>query len=389
MTSPRLIASAIVVSGLWLAPHARADDRSRPDAPPTDDEPAHVVVRPPGETPPAPPVPDVTPSGKREPTGTFSIGAGYNSDEGFLARADIAQPRLFGTGHGLSMSALISALRQDFVIAYNTPTFGDGWDLRAELYTRRRVRDAFARDSVGGTLTLGKQLDRNTRAYLRYRAEHVTITPEGQFNTSDIARRLTGSLGDGFVSALGAGIAWDTRDVPMLATRGSRLELYAEAANRDLGSDYQFLKVSAAGDHARPLGPFTLRLAGRATYITSRDPGGVPLSERLFHDGHADIRGYRLGSFDDRGANFEALGRVELELPVWKRAGLSIAGFFDAGMRTNEDAAWGPIGSTLHRSVGMSVIWRSPIGPLRLDVAFPLDGADRDRKVIFGIGFPF
>lgn len=378
MTSLRLIAPAIVASGLWLAPSlARADDRSRPDAAPSIDEPAHVVVRPPGETPVPPPV--------REPTGTFTIGAGYDSDEGFLARAEVAQPRLFGTGHGLSLSALISAIRQDFVLAYNTPTFGGGWDVRAELYTKLRRYDGFGRESAGGTVTLGKQLDRHTRAYLRYRGEHVTITPEGQLDIERTARRFTGELGNGFVSALGAGIAWDTRDSRVLATRGSRLELYAEAADRDLGSDHQFLKVAAAADHARPLGPFTLRLAGRATYVTT----GAPLSERLFHDGHADIRDYRLGSLDDRGANFEALGRVELELPVWKRAGLSIAGFFDAGVRRNDDIAWGPIGSTLHRSLGMSVIWRSPVGPLRLDVAFPLDGADRDRRVLFGIGFPF
>jgi outer membrane protein assembly factor BamA len=113
---------------------------------------------------------------------------------------------------------------------------------------------------------------------------------------------------------------------------------------------------------------------------------GVPLSERLQHDGHAEVRGYGLDSIPALGSNLEALGRVEVELPIWKKAGLSIAGWADVGYRDNMDPMYGAVDQPLvQRSVGLSVIWRSPIGPLRFDVAFPLDG-DRDRQYLFGLG---
>jgi outer membrane protein assembly factor BamA len=41
------------------------------------------------------------------------------------------------------------------------------------------------------------------------------------------------------------------------------------------------------------------------------------------------------------------------------------------------------------RAVGAGIIWRSPIGPLRFDWAFPLDGKDRDRVFVFNVGAGF
>jgi outer membrane protein assembly factor BamA len=42
----------------------------------------------------------------------------------------------------------------------------------------------------------------------------------------------------------------------------------------------------------------------------------------------------------------------------------------------------------LQRSVGVSIIWRSPIGPLRFDWALPLDGERRGAQFLFGLGAP-
>jgi outer membrane protein insertion porin family len=145
--------------------------------------------------------------------------------------------------------------------------------------------------------------------------------------------------------------------------------------------------VTARAEHAQPLGPFTARLSAHGSYVRSLEAGGVPLSERLQYDGHADVAGYGLGSF--RSADLEAGGRAELELPIWRRAGISIAGFAEAGLRHNADPTWGPTGTTLARSVGASIIWRSPIGPLRFDWAIPLDGEDRRPVFLFNLGSSF
>ena len=117
--------------------------------------------------------------------------------------------------------------------------------------------------------------------------------------------------------------------------------------------DYNFERVGGALDHARELGPFTLRMHGHAAYVRGLEGARVPLGERLMHDGHGDVRGYALDAMSPAGDNFEAIGRIELEMPVWKRAGLSLAGWADAGLRHDTDEMYGPTDSPLlRRSAG-------------------------------------
>lgn len=54
----------------------------------------------------------------------------------------------------------------------------------------------------------------------------------------------------------------------------------------------------------------------------------------------------------------------------------------------SDDMQWGPVGGAWHRAVGLSLIWRSPRGPLRFDGALPLDGAERGvGQFMSGSGF--
>lgn len=325
---------------------------------------------------------------ERPPTGRFEIGAGFSSEENFIAHAGIAQDDLFGTGQKLALTADLSMLRQSFQIVHEVPDLlGSGLDLRSELYSRRRVYDGFARESSGGALTLGHQLSPATRIYARYRFEHVAMDMSGGY--LDQAARTTwgGRLGDGAHAALGAGIEYSTLDAPFLPTRGTRLELFAERSDPAIGSHFKMLKVAARAEHAQPLGPFTARLSAHGAYVRSLEAGGVPLSERLQYDGYAELPGYALGSF--RSADLEAGGRAELELPLFRSLGISVAGFAEAGLRYNADPAWGPTGTTLARAVGASILWRSPIGPLRFDWAIPLDREERSPVFMFSMGSSF
>ena len=58
---------------------------------------------------------------------------------------------------------------------------------------------------------------------------------------------------------------------------------------------------------------------------------------------------------------------------------MSVEGFYDIGGVFDRSGA-GQIG----RSTGFGVLWRSPLGPLRLDLAFPLTGGD--PRFVFGLG---
>jgi outer membrane protein insertion porin family len=335
----------------------------------------------------------------RKPTGTFVIGAGMSADDGFIAHAEVVQPDLFRTGQRLAMSADVSAIRQKFELAYRVPELLPNIDLDTTLFSTRRDFGDFTREGAGGQAMLSYKLDKSTRIYGRYRLEAVqtALNPVDAMAKQRDPRFDAIELGNGNVATLGAGLVHDTLDERYLPRKGLRLELFTERADRRWGSDYNFERTGGSLDLARGVGPFTLRLHGHAAYIRSRDVMGVPLSERLQHDGHAEVRGFALGSLPALGSNVEAVGRVELELPIWRKAGLSIAGWADAGIRHNTDAMYGATDSpargdlvgaayNAQKSVGLSLIWRSPIGPLRFDVAFPIGGRDQDRQYLFGLG---
>lgn len=343
-----------------------------------DPEPAPAATEPPGEVQPRPL--ELMP--KRPPTGTFELGAGYATDDGLLVTARVAQPRLFGTDKGLALAAVLTERRQDVTARYDDPTLlGTSLRLRGELYNRTWLHPGFRRQAAGGDVSLARRIAPHLDAYAGYRLERVEVTPDTA--TSLYRGGVPGELPwhGGLIGAVRAGVVYSTVDERLYPRRGTTVGAEVEVADRALGSDLGYLRTDAWLGHHRALGPFTLHLAGRVRSITD-----VPLSERLHFDGSADVRGYAPGAIGPHdpvtglptGGNLAWTARGELELPLGT-SGLSIAGFVDAGGLAAE---WG---TGTGASAGFGVIWRSPIGPLRVDVAFPLDGDGRPRWVL-GLG---
>ena len=342
---------------------------------------AEPEERPPGEVPPAklPLIP------KREPTGSFEVGAGYSTDDSFRFRARVAQSSLFGTGKQLSLTATLDKRREDFVIAYVDPALlGTQLRLHADLFARSWEHPGFTREGVGAQLALARRIAPGLDVFAGYRVEAIEVEP----NDITIARGIAGEplWRGGTVSALRAGIKYSNLEYPEYPRRGTTAGASIEIADQSLGSDLAYTRTDAWLSHHRPLGPFTLHLAGRMRTITD-----VPLSERLHFDGSSDIRGYAPGAVGPKdpvsglptGGNLSWTARAELEAPLVPAADLSLAGFVDAGGLHGRDGGEDAL------STGLGLIWRSPIGPLRFDVAFPLGGEDRGPRYIFGIGGMF
>lgn len=322
----------------------------------------------------------------RPPTGTFQLGAGFSSQDGFIAQARIAQPRLFQTGHSLSLDASISKRRQLFAMDYSTPDLGDGVRLSSQLFSDRRQLPGFIRQGTGGGVTLSRQVSPHLRAFVGFKYELVSAE-DTPFDRSQIIARggpppapdLTGGL----ISSLRMGLEYNSLDRPVLPTSGTAAGVTYELADRRIGSDFTFDRLHAWAGHHRPIGPLTLHLSGAFTTIRGVS---VPRTERLFLDGASDIRGFAPGSLgpvdvwgDPIGGTTKLTMRAELEAPLVRKLGLSAVGFFDAG------GILGATTASLGRSVGFGLIWRSPIGPLRFDWAVPLDGAG-PPQFLFSLG---
>jgi len=362
MTAMQTLMSASLVA-LLAASTGTAHAEPEDDAPP----------RPASQAPPG------------TPTGSFQLGAGYATDEGFLTTATIAQDDLFDTGKRLELTARLSERGQLFRLRYEDPSVGGTrFMLRGDLYSTRRSFVGFDREATGGALTLSRPLGKHLHAFLGYKLEQVTVTPTA---VAPSARGVADEPAwrGGRIAALRAGLVYSTLDTPWLPTRGTSVGGVIEVADRDLGSEIGYTRTDAWLSHHRPLGPLTLHLGGTLRTIT----GSAPLSERLHFDGSRMIRGYAPGAIGPHdpvtgmplGGTLAYTARGELEAPLSSRLGLSAAGFVDVG------GIYDDHGGASAGSAGVGLIWRTPIGPVRLDVAFPLDGGK--PRLVFGLGGGF
>lgn len=335
----------------------------------------------------ADPDPDPPKPADGEATGKFQIGAGFSSDEGFVATAAIVQPYLFRTDNELGLTATISEREELFVTHFaSRHLLGSELRLGGDLYSDRKLLPGFTRTAIGGTITASAPLTAHVRGFIGYRLEQVT----GERDAAEAAARglpigPEPPLSAGLVSAVRAGIEYSTLDTRYLPTRGTNLGFELEYADPRLGSAIQLARAHAWASTHQPLGPLTLHVGGSASVLSS--PNAIPLTERLFLDGSRDIRGYGPGAWSPLGADgrqiggdMKLTGRASLELPIY--AGVSVEGFADYARITAVGAA-----ATSGATTGFGIIWRSPIGPLHFDWAFPIGGGG--PTFVFGMGGAF
>lgn len=191
------------------------------------------------------------------------------------------------------------------------------------------------------------------------------------------------------LSSFSLSVYRDTRDDPLDPARGLLLGADSELAARSIGSQVGFAKifVQAFGFHALPTDRRVV-LAGALRVGLARGfeqfVGGeltvadLPASERFFAGGSTTVRGFqidKLGAPDTiteagfpRGGNAMLLLNFEMRAALWRDVG--IVGFLDGGnvfARVSDFDA-----GELRASPGLGLRYRSPIGPIRVDLGFKL-----------------
>lgn len=363
------------------------------------------------------------------PTGTFQIGAGFSSVENFIAQAQISQNNLFGRGQTLTLQAQVSGLRQLFLLRFAEPYLLDTrWTFAFDIYNQSRAFGTFARNATGGNLTWGYPLSWESRVFLTYKLEDVGVSTGGTGLTSfgGVTEVLEGTnvynlFRGGITSSLRASISYDSRNNRLFATDGWNMNGFVEIADTFLGSSNIFTRYGGFVRHYRTLwGPFVLKLNGELGFTTSRDPNGVPITERYIIGGIFDIRGFRPRSLgpllavpgenpDDPlrlqplGGNMQIITNSEIEFPLFKRVGISGVVFFDAGNAYNLEPRYcnnSGVGNVsvkfdpcfdfpnsliagIRTSVGFGFRWFSPIGPLRFEWGIPLDRQEGEEPLVF------
>ncbi len=341
---------------------------------------------------------------QEQPTGELSLGGGYSSGSGAVLDISLTERNLLGRGQYVKLQARggFESLNVDF--SFTEPKFmGRNMSASVNLFFSERDfsdESSFSSKKFGGGFGFGIPLNDNWRLGTNYQ-----IVSEKLFDVeSDASLAIKNAEGTALVSSVGYNLTYDTRNSVKNPSRGYFFRVAQDFAG--LGGDVNYVRTQA---DARAFIPIRKKmvLAGRlhGGYISGFGGDDVRILD-LFFKGGETIRGFDSAGIGPRdlspGADEDALGgkvyaasTLELRFPlprVPEKMGLTAAVFFDAAtLYETGDLGTPPpaiVGddNTIRTSVGVSLIWQSPLGPLRADLAKVLTSEFYDEEQLFHFG---
>lgn len=308
---------------------------------------------------------DLKPQAERQ----YTAGAGYATDTGPRASIGLKVRRLNDRGHRLRSRYRWSEIKRSAEAAYIIPGDRPRTDF-LELSTG--WSDEKIPEGEGETYIVG--LSRSTgiwagilqTTYLNLSVESFVLGPVS-----------------GKTQLLTPGIRWTwlRSDSTSYPRRGVRWTLETRGADPSLGSDTQFVQLQTTIKGVRAVATKTrvlARLEAGRTYLSTLED--LPPSMRYFAGGDQSVRGYdhqqlSVGGF---GGTHLLVGSLEVEQKIAEQ--WSIAIFTDAG---NAMQGWD---TPLEQGAGLGGRWISPIGPLRLDVAWAISEPGSPIRVHLTLG---
>ncbi len=335
---------------------------------------------------------------EEQSTGSVSLGAGFSTADGPLADFTIRERNLLGKGQDLSFNATVAGSRTEFDISFTEPYFLDrdlyaGFDL---FHTTRDQQDqsSFDQQRTGGGVRLGYPLSRNLRQVWKYRVEQNDIT-----NVDDDASRyIRDQEGDRLTSAVSQRLEYSDLDSKLFPTDGYTMWLDAEIAG--LGGDAEYISGRVGGSYYYPIAKewvFNTLLEGGTIY--GYGDSDVRINERYFLGGN-NLRGFEkagvgprdLSTDDSLGGNQFYRGTVEVDFPLGlpEDLGVSAHAFTDFGSLWGIDEASSATlvdENSIRAAGGFGLSWRSPMGPVRIDLSKPYLKEDFDSEQVFRFSF--
>jgi outer membrane protein insertion porin family len=179
------------------------------------------------------------------PTGSFSFGAGYSSQDGFVGTGSLATTNLFGRGYAVNLSADVGSQTQRFFVNFSDPYFlGSDFEVGVTGFRTSLRYESFDQTQTGGEFILGHALteDNRARGWLRYSFASREVDEDNDVNAASLILRelFAGSL---TTSLVGLSFTSDTRDDRLAPTKGLRLGGALEGAG--LGGFARFLRGEA------------------------------------------------------------------------------------------------------------------------------------------------
>ncbi len=349
-------------------------------------------------------------------TGELSLGAGYSSQSSFVGQFSYTERNLFGKGQQLKASLELSSIEKQAELSFTEPYFLDrqlsaGFDLyKTILYFQQA-------DYTADTTSAGFRIGFPTSEYgflaVRYAYSISYLTPF--IGAGTVIQQAAGTFD---TSSIGYGYSYNTLDDPIKPRHGFQFQLNQDFAG--FGGNEKFIRTEDSFSVYFPVlwDKFVASFRQTAGYIQGYDGDKVVLNQRFFKGGDS-FRGFALAGIGPRelntggqnalGGNAYIIGTAELRIPDFLPSdyGISTSLFSDFGTLGHLDTGTSAPGVdntrpcfkgsglpcikdnlALRVSTGLAVAWKSPFGPVQIDLSYPIvkQQYDQSRIIWFSAG---
>ncbi len=333
-------------------------------------------------------------------TGSLSFGATYSSDTGPGLNLSYSERNFLGRGQTLRFTFTGGTSQSETSVEFVEPyLMGRDLELGARVfYEVTNLPEFFLSTKVAGFApTVAFPVGENARLGLNF-----SLSQDEIFDVDPASSAIIqAEAGTQLTSQFGYSIARDTRNSGLNPNGGVLLRFGQQLAG--LGGDTKYLETTATvvGEARMTTEDVVFRAVLEGGSINSVAGGVTRVTDRFFLS-TSQLRGFApkgIGPRDTTAANSDPLGgnmyavaRLETEFPLGipEEFGLRGALYFDAGSVWGLDNTAGTGGTVddafhLRSSVGVSVLWDSPIGPLRFNLAQALSKLTYDEVQQFNI----
>jgi translocation and assembly module TamA len=293
----------------------------------------------------------------------YTAGVGFSTDKGPKLRTGYTNRRLNDRGHQFDANLSMSPVLSEAGVSYRLPRHDPRVEwLNLDAGYQYEDTDTSRTETYKTGL---KEFHRRGANWIETRFidlsyEEFTIAGDKQHE---------------FLVVPGMSWSYATADNAPRPRRGHRASLTVSGTHEAMGSDSQFLQGQLYGKLILPVWPGArVLLRGEVGATVKEEFRTLPASVRFFAGGDYSVRGYdykSLGPKNDNGevigGSHRLIGSVEIDQRVFDN--WSVAAFADTG---NAFDRFGDM--SLKTGVGGGIRWYSPLGPVRFDIAVPLDG---------------
>ena len=289
-----------------------------------------------------------------------TVGLGFKTDEGIHGTLEHQHRRVFGLAATARNKLQLSSVRQAWDGELSTHTLPRLWRNLVGGAAERLVSD----DDVvtSARLRVGRAQDTKNIDRLYF------VQAERSLRRADATRETSDAL------SVHAHTVWRKLDDNLLPTRGQAYTLHTGGgvARSNVGESGPFGRLYVLARGFWPVGSWFGQGRIELGQVFARDGVVVPESMRFRAGGDNSVRGYAYRSLTPTVNGVETSGKVlfaasaEFARPILERfPQLWGAAFVDAGRAADR---WGDLRPAV--GVGVGVRYRSPIGPLSVDLAY-------------------